>query len=117
MSVAALALGRTVIEHVEHVRYKETDRVALMTRELRKMGASIIEETDRVVIEGGNPLQGVSIDHGDDHRIAMACAVAALHADSRSSLQHPEVVADSYPSFWSDLGELGSSVWEDVSRG
>jgi len=55
-------------------------------------------------------LVGTMINHNNDHRIAMACSIAALYADSSSSIQNSNIVKDSYPSFYEDLKELGVQI-------
>ncbi len=81
-----------------------------MARELRKMGVKVIEEDDKLTIFHCDKLNGIKIDHNDDHRIAMACSIAALYADSSSHILSSEIVNDSYPSFFEDLKELGAQI-------
>jgi 3-phosphoshikimate 1-carboxyvinyltransferase len=97
----------TRLYNARHVRIKETDRIMVMVRELRKMGAIIQEKEDEVIIEGPQQLHGTEIVHDEDHRIAMALSIAALFARSPSTINNPDVVHDSYPNFFSDLKKLG----------
>ena len=79
--VAAFAQGTTVINNIVHLRIKECDRLAVMVKELRKMGADVEEEEDRMIIHGqagGANLHGADIAAYEDHRIAMCFAVAGL---------------------------------------
>jgi 3-phosphoshikimate 1-carboxyvinyltransferase len=104
--------GNTILYNLEHVKTKESDRVAIMIRELKKMGAVInsIENDRAIMIEGPQQLQGINIIHENDHRIAMALTVAALYARSESTIVKPEIVKDSYPDFFKDLKLLGVDI-------
>jgi len=108
--VGAFADGNTVLYNASHLRLKETDRISIMARELRKMGVKVIEEDDKLTIFHCDKLNGIKIDHNSDHRIAMACSVAALYADSSSQILSGEIVNDSYPSFFEDLKKLGAQI-------
>ncbi|MFX1418059.1 MAG: 3-phosphoshikimate 1-carboxyvinyltransferase [Promethearchaeota archaeon] len=105
--LGAFAGGKTILYNVSNIRLKETDRVSIMARELSKMGVKVIEEEDKLTIFQCDDLKGSLINHNNDHRIAMACSIAALYADSSSKIQKAEIVGDSYPSFFEDLKELG----------
>lgn len=109
--LGAAASGETRIEHVEHVRYKETDRVAVMARELEKLGASVTEHADELVIHGGDSeLRGARVDGANDHRIVMALAVAGLVADGTTTITGAEHVDVSFPAFFDVLYDLGANV-------
>jgi len=108
--IGAFAKGKTILYNASHLRLKETDRISIMARELRKMGVKVIEEDDKLTIFHCDKLNGIKIDHNNDHRIAMACSIAALYADSSSHVQYSEIVNDSYPSFFEDLKELGAQI-------
>ena len=114
MTLAALApfaVGRTRIRNVRHLRIKESDRLAAMTKELRRMGAVVREREDGLEIEGSwadrsrIPTSAVHIDTHGDHRVAMSLAVAGLGRPA-VVIDDPEVVAKSYPSFWDDFDSL-----------
>ncbi len=107
---AAFAEGRTTVRDAEELRVKESDRIAALTGELRKLGVAIEERPDGFTIEGtagGNVLQGASVNGGGDHRLAMALAVAGLLADGETVVEDAEAVAVSYPGFWEDLAQAG----------
>ncbi|MFX0002619.1 MAG: 3-phosphoshikimate 1-carboxyvinyltransferase [Candidatus Hodarchaeota archaeon] len=108
--IGAFAEGKTTLYNASNLRLKETDRIKTMATELKKMGVKVIEEDDKLTIFHCNKLNGTTINHNNDHRIAMACSVAALYADSESYLQKSEIVEDSYPSFFKDLRELGAKI-------
>ncbi|HIH44970.1 MAG TPA: 3-phosphoshikimate 1-carboxyvinyltransferase [Candidatus Methanoperedenaceae archaeon] len=106
--LGAAAEGTTVIENIEHVRYKETDRLHAMTVELSKMGVDIKEEKDRLIIAGGG-LHCASVHGWNDHRIVMALAVAGMVAGD-TTIDTIESVSISYPSFFEDLKKVGAVV-------
>ncbi|MFX0038080.1 MAG: 3-phosphoshikimate 1-carboxyvinyltransferase [Promethearchaeota archaeon] len=108
--IGAFAEGKTTLYNASNLRLKETDRIKSMATQLKKMGVTVIEEADKLTIFHCEKLNGTTINHNNDHRIAMACTVAALHADSDSYLKKSEIVEDSYPSFFKDLKELGAKI-------
>lgn len=112
-AVAAVQKTGTVIAltNAEQARNKETDRIACMTRELRKMGAIIEEKRDCMIITG-TQLHGAVVDSCKDHRLAMALTVAALAADSPSKILDAESCAVTYPGFIADFCQLGAQLTE-----
>lgn len=110
--IGAFADGKTILYNASNLRLKETDRLATMARELSKMGVKIVEENDKLTVFHCDKLKGISINHNNDHRIAMACSIAALYADSSSHIHNSDIVQDSYPSFFEDLKELGVQIEE-----
>ena len=103
---ACYAEGISRVSGAEELRVKETDRLAVMARQLGAMGARIEEFADGLTIEGGVPLQGAEVDSETDHRVAMSLAVAAQVAHGPTQLHRPEAAAVSYPGFWEDLERL-----------
>lgn len=107
IAVAALyARGSTVIRDARELRVKETDRIAVLARELRKMGGQVEELEDGMVIEGGRPLRGAPVDSHGDHRLAMSLAVAGLQAGGRTEISATECIDVSFPGFEQLLHEL-----------
>ena len=107
LSVAACFCdGESQITGAAELRVKETDRLAVMARQLKAMGADIDEHPDGLTIRGGRPLNAAQLDSETDHRVAMSLAVAALMAQGDSTLTRSEAAAVSYPSFWNDLDRL-----------
>ena len=104
------AEGHSLIYNAKRLRYKESDRLDSISTELKKMGADITVNEDGLAINGGNKLQGATVDPHNDHRIAMACAVAALGAEGKTKIQNVECINKSYPQFFSDLRLLGANV-------
>ena len=116
-ALGAVADGDTRIENCEHVRYKETDRVAAMAEELGKLGAETTEEPDVLTVHGSeSDLQGATVDGRGDHRIVMALAVAALAAKGPTTVQGAEHVDVSFPGFFDAMADLGMGVERDNDR-
>ena len=103
---ACCAEGVSRVSGAEELRVKETDRLAVMARQLGAMGAQIEEFADGMAIQGGVQLHGAEVDSETDHRVAMSLAVAAQIATGATQLHRPEAAAVSYPEFWSDLERL-----------
>jgi 3-phosphoshikimate 1-carboxyvinyltransferase len=108
--LACYAKGFTHIFGAHRLRLKESDRLESLYMELTKMGAQITINDEGLIIEGGLPLQGAIIDPHNDHRIAMACAVAALGAQGETTIQNAECVRKSYPQFFTHLNQLGANL-------
>ncbi len=108
--LACYAEGCSEIYNAKRLRYKESDRLDSISTELRKMGADITVTDEGLAINGGCPLYGTTVDPHNDHRIAMACAVAALGAKGETKIQNVECINKSYPQFFSDLRLIGANV-------
>ncbi len=107
--VAAFAEGETIINNIEHLRIKECDRITAMVTELRKMGAEVEEEQDKMIIHGrvgGANLHGATIETYDDHRIAMCFGLAGLRV-AGVRVKGEECVGKSFPDFWQRFQLLG----------
>ena len=85
---------------------KETDRIAVMARQLTALGADIDEHKDGLTIRGGKTLRGTFLDSETDHRVAMSLAIASLLVEGDSTLNRSNASAVSYPDFWDDLERL-----------
>ena len=94
------------IRDARELRVKESDRIALVAKNLSAMGAVFTEHEDGLDIPGGQTLHGASIDSGSDHRITMAFAIAALRATSETEIHGAEAAAISFPEFFSYLERL-----------
>lgn len=118
--LAATAEGDTVIRDAQELRYKESDRLALISENLEAMGVSVDPTEDGMIIHGrrnlyggtpaaeGKPLHGAVIDSHKDHRLAMSFAIAALAADGETEIRDAQCVNISYPDFYRDLQSLSS---------
>ena len=112
--LGAAADGTTTITNAEHVRYKETDRVSVMTQALTEMGASIEETQETLTIHGADSeLVGATVDGREDHRIIMSLAVAGLVAEGTTTVEGSEHVGVSFPDFFDVISGLGASVQRD----
>lgn len=105
--MAAFAEGTTVIRDAAELKVKESDRIAVVTKGLRRMGADIQPTEDGMIIHGGKPLQGAKINSYLDHRIAMSFAVAGTICDGTMDIVKGDCVNISYPEFYKDLYSLG----------
>jgi 3-phosphoshikimate 1-carboxyvinyltransferase len=103
-AVACFADGPTTIRNVAHIRHKETDRLAALAAELRKVGADVDEFTDGLTITP-RPLHGAVIETYNDHRMAMSMALIGLRVPG-VVIKDPGCVAKTYPGFWDDLAKL-----------
>jgi len=110
--LACYSKGITKIYNAKRLRYKESDRLNSLGAELKKMGAEIFVKEDSLIIKGPCAMQGATVDSHNDHRIAMACAIAALEAVGETEIQNSECVNKSYPRFFDDLRSLGANVIE-----
>jgi 3-phosphoshikimate 1-carboxyvinyltransferase len=95
--------GGIRIRDAKELRVKESDRIALVVKNLRAMGAEVEEFEDGLDVPGGQTLHGATIDSGSDHRIAMAFSVAALRAEGETLIQGAESAAISFPEFFNLL--------------
>ena len=107
--MAAFAEGTTIIRDAQELKVKESDRIAVMVDNLRRMGADIEGTDDGMIIHGGRALHGAVIDSHLDHRIAMSFAVAGTICDGTVEILNGECVNISYPEFYQDLYRLGQS--------
>ncbi|KKM08815.1 3-phosphoshikimate 1-carboxyvinyltransferase [Clostridiales bacterium PH28_bin88] len=103
---AAAAQGTTVIRDATELRVKESDRISAIVRELSRMGADVEELPDGLVIQGGRQLKGATCCSYDDHRMAMALAVAGLVARGETRISDAECIRVSFPDFPQVLTEL-----------
>lgn len=106
--VAAFAEGTTVINNIAHLRIKECDRLSAVVTELRKLGAEVEEESDRMIIhgtKGGTNLHGATISSYNDHRMAMCFAVAGLRIPG-VRITGEDCVVKSFPDFWERFADL-----------
>ncbi len=94
------------IRDAKELRVKESDRIALVAKNLKAMGAEFTEYEDGLDIPGRQTLHGATIDSGSDHRIAMAFSVAALRATSDTLIEGAEAAAISFPEFFTHLRTL-----------
>jgi 3-phosphoshikimate 1-carboxyvinyltransferase len=104
-AIAPFAESLTRIRAVGFIRYHESDRISALVTELRRLGATVHEFDDGLAIEP-SPLRPAAIETYDDHRIAMAFAIAGLKLPD-IHIRNPGCVAKTYPAFFADLARLG----------
>jgi 3-phosphoshikimate 1-carboxyvinyltransferase len=105
-AIAPYTSGGIRIRDARELRVKESDRIALVAKNLRAMGAEVEEFEDGLDVPGGQTLHGADIDSGGDHRIAMAFAVSALRAQGDTLIQGAESAAISFPEFFDLLDQI-----------
>lgn len=108
--VMATAEGESRIINAGRLRIKESDRLAAITEELRKLGAEVEEGADFLVIHGGSPLHGADCSAHNDHRIAMALAALSPHINGKLTIDGAESVNKSMPDFWERFKALGGQI-------
>ena len=108
--VSAFAKGKTIITGLSSLKMKETDRLLALKNELNKMKIKSEITKDSIIITGGNPQKAV-IETYEDHRMAMAFAVAKLRIPELI-IRNPEVVNKSFPEFWKEFKKLGTVFFE-----
>lgn len=108
--LATQAEGTTVIKDAGELRVKETDRIAAVTSELKKLGANIEATDDGMIIHGPTELSGGTLDSYGDHRLGMMAAISALVASGPIQIEDPSCIAISYPGFFTDLEKLAVSI-------
>ncbi len=106
-AVAALcAEGTTYVKDASELKVKESNRIATMSTELGKMGVTITETDDGMIIEGNQKLKGSTVYSHLDHRVAMSCAIAALIAEGNTAITDADCVGISFPDFYDILENL-----------
>lgn len=103
---AALAEGTTIINGAEELKFKESNRIAAMVTELKKVGVNIKELPDGMIIEGPNKIKGATVESYNDHRIAMALAICDLFSEGEIQIKNSNCIAISFPDFYDKLKEI-----------
>ncbi len=110
VALAAYCNGTTAIEGVSRLTHKESNRGLTLQEEFAKMGVEIELQDDLMLVKGGRGVKGAAVHSQHDHRIAMACAVAAINADGETEIDEAEAVNKSYPNFYEHLQLLNAIV-------
>lgn len=106
---AAHAQGTTVIRDAAELRAKESDRIATVSTELRKLAVQVTPTEDGLIVEGGGELHGAAVESYGDHRLAMMLAVASLVAEGQTMIADADCVTVSYPTFWEHLAQVAQT--------
>jgi 3-phosphoshikimate 1-carboxyvinyltransferase len=107
--VALFARGVTRIRNIAHVRHKETDRIAALATELRKLGATVEQQPDGLIIIPPDCISYAEIETYNDHRMAMSFALVGLKAP-RITILDPGCVAKTYPQYWDDFAKCFGGI-------
>ncbi|MFM2364095.1 MAG: 3-phosphoshikimate 1-carboxyvinyltransferase [Bacteroidota bacterium] len=110
VALAAYCNGKTVIEGTSRLTHKESNRAITLQDEFGKLGVKIDLQDDLMIVHGGNGLAGAVVHSRHDHRIAMACAVAALKANGATVIEEAAAINKSYPEFYEHLKTLGAVI-------
>ena len=110
--LAILALNSSSpieVINVKHARLKETDRIAIISRELVKLGIKIEEKEDGLILESSNNLRGAELVSENDHRLFMAFCIAGMHVGD-CTVSDPDSVKVSYPNFIEEMTRIGAKI-------
>jgi 3-phosphoshikimate 1-carboxyvinyltransferase len=110
VALASFCQGISKIKGADRLQHKESNRALSLRDEFGKMGVAIDWHADMLLVTGGQGVKGALVHSHHDHRIAMACAVAALGAAGDTILEEAQAIDKSYPSFFEDLRSLGAVV-------
>ncbi len=110
VALAACCEGTTVIEGVERLTHKESNRALTLQEEFAKLGIAIDLQDNLMLIKGGTGIQAASVHSRHDHRIAMACAVAGLKANGPVEIADADAINKSYPNFYEHMQALGANI-------
>ncbi|MES2372667.1 MAG: 3-phosphoshikimate 1-carboxyvinyltransferase [Bacteroidota bacterium] len=110
VALAAYCEGTTVIEGVNRLAHKESNRGLTLQEEFAKLGIEINLQDNLMLIKGGTGVKGAATHSRHDHRIAMACAVAGLKANGEVVIEEAEAINKSYPDFYDHLKKLGATI-------
>ena len=110
VALAAVCKGVTILHGVSRLAHKESDRGLTLQAEFAKLGIRIELNGDRMLVHGGTGMHGAEVFSQHDHRIAMACGIAALCADGPITITDAEAVNKSYTDFFKHLQHLGARV-------
>lgn len=109
--VASQAKGKTIMKGLDELRVKESDRFAAIINGLKLSGIEAKEESENIIIEGGDIKGGVTIPTHGDHRIAMSFLVAGLISEQEISVDEPEMIATSFPEFVNLMKQIGVNIF------
>jgi 3-phosphoshikimate 1-carboxyvinyltransferase len=110
LSILALKSESPIeLYNVRHARFKETDRIAILARELQKLGIKVTEKEDGLILGAPKELKGALLNSENDHRLFMAFCIAAMYVGG-CDVSDPDSVDVSYPSFVSDMNRVGAKI-------
>jgi len=113
IAILALKTSKPIkIFNVEHARYKETDRISIIARELTKLGIKVVEKKDGLILNNSDNLTGADLNSENDHRLFMAFCIAGMYVGN-CTISDPESVDISYPDFISEMKRIGCKIFLD----
>ncbi len=110
VALASFCNGTSVIEGVSRLAHKESNRGLTLQEEFKKLGIKIVLQDDLMLIHGGTGVKGATVHSRHDHRIAMACAVAALNANAEVIIEDADAINKSYPNFYEHIQSLNAVI-------
>ncbi|MBX9781940.1 MAG: 3-phosphoshikimate 1-carboxyvinyltransferase [Chitinophagaceae bacterium] len=110
VALASYCNGKSVIEGTTRLTHKESNRAITLQEEFSKLGIQIDLQDDLMIVHGGTGIKAATVHSRHDHRIAMACAVAALKATGDVVIEEAEAINKSYPDFYEHLKQLGAEI-------
>jgi 3-phosphoshikimate 1-carboxyvinyltransferase len=110
MAILALKTSKPIeIYNVKHARFKETDRIAILAKELAKIGIIVTEKEDGLILEAPKMLKSAELESSEDHRLFMALAIAGMFVGN-CTVTDPDSVDVSYPTFVEDMKKIGAKI-------
>ena len=110
LAILALKTSKPIeLFNVKHARYKETDRIAILSRELQKLGIKVKEKEDGMILESPEKLHGAKLNSENDHRLFMAFCIAGMFVGD-CTVTNPKSISVSYPNFISDMNNVGGKI-------
>ncbi|MGI0072473.1 MAG: 3-phosphoshikimate 1-carboxyvinyltransferase [Nitrosotalea sp.] len=110
MAILSLKTSQPIeLYNVKHARFKETDRIAILAKELSKLGVNVTEKEDGLILEAPRVVKKADLDSADDHRLFMAFCIAGMFVDG-CTVTDPESVDVSYPTFIEDITRIGAKI-------
>ncbi len=113
LAILALKTQKPIeVYNVKHARFKETDRIAILARELAKIGIKVQEKEDGLILDAPDIPKGADLDSSDDHRLFMAFCIAGMFVGN-CTVSDPQSVDVSYPTFIQDMNKIGAKIHID----
>ncbi|MHB8602283.1 MAG: 3-phosphoshikimate 1-carboxyvinyltransferase [Nitrosotalea sp.] len=110
MAILALKTSKPIeIYNVKHARFKETDRIAILAKELAKMGVVVTEKEDGLILESPRVVKSADLESSEDHRLFMAFSIAGMFVGN-CTVTDPDSVDVSYPTFVEDMKKIGANI-------
>lgn len=110
MAILALKTSKPIeIYNVKHARFKETDRIAILAKELAKIGVGVTEKEDGLILEAPKIIKSAELDSSEDHRLFMALSIAGMFVGN-CTVTDPDSVDVSYPTFIQDMKKIGANL-------